>query len=245
MLLLKIAYFLNAENKTMKTIIQTPTNQIENSLDFYTKLDFKIISKEQPLLLSDGKVIIEINPDRFARAGIKLIDTSWAAAVKKLEKITKVLKIETGYLLSDPSGTWIYLIESEASTKYDLSKITASTLGNFAGVSLESIAIHQSLDIWQTLGFSKVMGSVDQGWIGLENENKMPVSIMKPNSCPHLFFNPSLTFFNGKNNLAIIEKIRLAGIPIAEEVTAFNTEGVVDNVILRDPGGYGFFVFND
>lgn len=229
----------------MQTILQTPTNQIENSLDFYTKLDFKVISEKNPLLLSDGKVIIEINPDRFARAGIKLIDTSWESTIKDLKNITTVLKIESGYLLSDPSGTWIYLIENEKPPVYNLSNISSSVLGNFAGLSLESIAIQKSLDLWSVLGFSKTMGSIDQGWVSLQNKNKIGVSLMKPNSCPHLFFNPSLTYFNGKNNPAIIEKIRSLGIPITEEVTAFNKEGIVDNVILRDPGGYGFFVFND
>jgi hypothetical protein len=69
---------------------------------------------------------------------------------------------------------------------------------------------------------------------------------MKPFSCPHLFFNPSLTFFNGKeNNPKVIQKIRDLNIPITQEITAFNEEGLVDNIIIRDPGGLGFFVFND
>ena len=29
------------------------------------------------------------------------------------------------------------------------------------------------------------------------------------------------------------------------KITQFNKEGIVDNVIIRDPGGYGFFIFND
>jgi hypothetical protein len=68
---------------------------------------------------------------------------------------------------------------------------------------------------------------------------------MKPLTCLHLFFNPSLTYFNGGNNLAVIENIRKLGIPITEEITHFNKDGIVDNIIIRDPGGFGFFVFND
>ena len=68
---------------------------------------------------------------------------------------------------------------------------------------------------------------------------------MGPCCCPHLFFNPSLTYFNGGQNLPVIKAIREAGIPIAEEITHFNEEGVVDNVVLRDPGGLGMFIFND
>ncbi|MFT5166160.1 MAG: hypothetical protein ACI8P3_001391 [Saprospiraceae bacterium] len=229
----------------MQTIIQTPTNQLEKSLDFYTKLGFTILSKEKPTLVSDGKVVIEINPGRFARAGVTLRDTSWKTTVTELQKITEVVKTDSGYLLSDPSGVWINLVETKKELKLDLSGITPSVLGNYAGISLETVGIYQSLEIWETLGFSKVMGDVVQGWLGLENQNKMPLSIMKPNSCPHLFFNPSLTYFNGKNNPAIIQKIRDLGVPITEEISTFNKEGVVDNIIIRDPGGFGFFIFND
>jgi hypothetical protein len=229
----------------MQTIIQTPTNDLEKSLAFYTSLDFKILSKAKPTLVSDGKVVIEINPDRFARAGVTLRNASWKDTVTELQKITDVIKTDNGYLLSDPSGVWINLVETKKKLKLDISDISPSVLGNFAGISLETVGIYQSLEIWETLGFSKVMGDVNQGWLGLQNENKMPLSIMKPHSCPHLFFNPSLTYFNGKNNPAIIQKIRDLGIPITEEITAFNKEGVVDNIIIRDPGGFGFFIFND
>ena len=58
-------------------------------------------------------------------------------------------------------------------------------------------------------------------------------------------YNPSLTYFNGGKNLPVIAAIREAGIPITEEITHFNEDGIVDNVILRDPGGYGFYIFND
>ncbi len=54
-----------------------------------------------------------------------------------------------------------------------------------------------------------------------------------------------MTFFNGKDNLNLIAKIREAGIPITEEITHFNKENIVDNIIIRDPGGYGFFIFSD
>ena len=71
------------------------------------------------------------------------------------------------------------------------------------------------------------------------------VSFMVPNVCPHLFFNPSFTYFNSGKNPEIIAKLREAKVPIKEEITLFNPNGEVDNVILQDPGGFGFFVFND
>lgn len=229
----------------MQMIINSPTPNLEESLLFYTRLDYKILSIEKPTLISDGQVLIEINPDRKARAGVKLLAPSWKDTSEKLATLTKVLPGDQGYLLADPSGSWIYLIETEQSESYDISDVEKSILGNYAGLSLECVDIELAQKIWETLSFSKTMGSIEQGWMTLTNESGAGLSLMKPKSCPHLFFNPSLTYFNGKENLAIIDKIKSLSIPITEEVTAFNEEGIVDNVILRDPGGYGFFIFND
>ena len=219
-------------------------NNLQKSLSFYKKLDFTVLSESNPTLVSDGSVIIEINPDRFARAGVKLYRESWSDVIAALkERQTVILDRNNGYLLADPSGTWIYL--EEGKFEVDLENANNSTLGNYAGVSLETVDIKGSIELWEALGFSHEMGSIEKGWVAYKNKDGMGVSFMKPNSCPHLFFNPSLTYFNGKQNLEIIEKIRNQAIPIAEEITHFNKEGIVDNIIIRDPGGYGFFIFND
>ena len=65
------------------------------------------------------------------------------------------------------------------------------------------------------------------------------ISLIQAQQCPHLFFNPSVTYLNGSHNLEIIHK----KIEITKEVTEFN--GEVDKIILRDSRGLGFFVFND
>ena len=228
----------------MKTIIQTATNQLQESLDFYSKLNFTKIENHFNLM-TDGKVIVEINDNRSARAGVKMYRNSWSEIVRELETITTVLKQENGYLLSDFSGVWIYLMEEDFELAIDLSMVEPSVLGSFAGVSLETIDIRESLKVWEILGFSKTMGEIEQGWVVYANEDGMSVSFMKANSCPHLFFNPSLTYFNGANNLKIIEQIRDLNIPITEEITVFNKNGIVDNIIIRDSGGLGFFLFSD
>lgn len=228
----------------MQAIVQTPTPDIEKSLAFYTQLGFKTVSKE-PLAVSDGICCIEINPDRFARAGIKLYQESWKEQVALLEQQKRVLPIEGGYLLADSSGTWIYLLEGKLPFDFKKAEKSDSVLGNCAGLSLETVDMANSALLFETLGFKKTMGDVDQGWVALITEGGFGVSLMKPNSCPHLFFNPSLTYFNGAQNTAIIQKIRALKIPITEEITHFNKEGEVDNIIIRDPGGFGFFLFSD
>jgi len=229
----------------MNSLIQTPTNALANSIEFYEKLNFTKISEGESTFVSDGKAIIEINPVRFARAGVKLFAEDWSKEIESIQKRTPVIDIENGHLMSGPSGCWVYLMKGKSPITQK-SEEKNSVLGNFAGLSLETISIGHSVEFWNLLGFEITMGGADQGWCVLTNKEGFGVSLMKPNSCPHLFFNPSLTFFNGKeNNPKIIAEIRRLNIPISEEITAFNKEGIVDNVIIRDPGGLGFFIFND
>lgn len=230
----------------MQAIIQTPTNQLQNSVEYYSQLQFKTISSNNSQAwVTDGKVVIEINADRFARAGVKLYADSWGAVVEKLRNQSAIINIENGFLLSDPSGTWIYLLETKPPISFQQSQESFSVLGKFAGMSLETTEIERAIAIWETLGFKKTMGSMEQGWIAYQYKDELTISIMKPQACPHLFFNPSLTYFNSGQNPAIIAKIREIGIPITEEITHFNDKGEVDNIIIRDPGGLGYFIFND
>lgn len=229
----------------MKSYIHTPTNNLQKSLDFYRKLQFEVISESSPTLVTDGKALIEINPDRYARAGVKMYSDTWSDVIQEAEKLTAVSVIEKGHLLSDPSGVWIYLIDGKPPHIFLPAETSFSGLGNYAGISLETTDFSRSLAFWKLLGFTNITGSAEQGWVSCTNEDMVSVSIMKPNACPHLFFNPSLTYFNGSKNLEIIDHIRELDIPITEEIASFNKEGIVDNIVIRDPGGYGFFLFSD
>lgn len=226
-----------------KAIVQTPTPNLDQSLKFYFKLGFKLL-REDPFLMSDGKSVLEINPDRTARSGIKIYSSSWKKEVDLLKEITFVQDLDGGFVLADPSGTWIYLIESDFPYTFNFEDISKSVIGNYAGVSLESMDFTKSTTIFETLGFIRTSGNVDHGYVGY-SLNGFELAIMKPLMCPHLFFNPSLNYFNGKDNLAVIQKIRDLEIPITEEITHFNKDGLVDNIIIRDPGGFGFFIFSD
>ncbi|WP_373497444.1 hypothetical protein [Aquiflexum sp.] len=227
----------------MISILQSPTPDKIKGEEFYLNLGFKKVSND-PLIVTDGKAFIEINADRFARAGIKLFKNNWESEINKLQDITAITAFKNGHLLSDPSGVWIYLMEIPAPVLPDFENQSFSNLGNYAGLSLETTDIQRSINLYQTLGFTISGGSLDQGYLSLDY-NGFTISLMKPLSCPHLFFNPSLTYFNGKDNLAVIQKIRHLNIPITEEITHFNKDGIVDNIIIRDPGGFGFFIFSD
>jgi hypothetical protein len=228
----------------MDCIIHTPTPNLKDSLDFYNRINFKIVSEKNPTMVTDGQALIEINPDRYARCGIKLFKQSWSQEIAELNKLTAVTPLENYSILADPSGVWIYLVEGQSDTAFKQQEKCFGFTGNFSGLSLETTDLNRSHEFYGILGFEKSYGSVDQGWISLSYKNFI-ISLMKPLNCPHLFFNPSLTYFNGNNNLSVIKKLKDAGISFTEEITHFNKDGIVDNVIIRDPGGYGFFIFSD
>jgi len=228
----------------MQAAIQTPTNRLEDSIDFYEKLGFKKIEAGDQHVYTDGKVVVEINPDRYARAGIRLYQSSWTSEIDWLKGITQVHRFDNGYLLSDASGVWIYLMEAEPAWQYTPEANSFSALGNYAGMSLETTDMNRSAAIYEAIGFKTTQGSAESGFVSYDN-NGFGLVLMKPFMCPHLFFNPSLTYFNSGKNLEVIEKIRALQIPITQEITHFNKEGIADNIIIRDPGGYGFFIFND
>lgn len=228
----------------MRSFIHTPTPRLEQSLEFYTNLGFERIDHETLILFTDGTLFLELNPARQARAGVRLYRDSWDSEVTEIEKTTKVTEKDGALQVSDPNGVRVYLQTGEPPSVPEV-RDCFSKLGKYAGISLESTDFERSAQFWSTLGFELGMGGPEQGWATYTNEDKMTVSIMSAGACPHMAFNPSLTYFNGGKNLPVIAAIREAGIPITEEITHFNKEGIVDNVIIRDPGGYGFYIFND
>jgi hypothetical protein len=223
--------------------IKTPTNKLENSIGFYTRLGFKQ-RIDNPLAFTDGKVIIEIDTVKTARAGFNFYKPSWQSVVDSLKQTTNVTKTKNGYKLSDPSGVWIYLVESSRELP-PVADSSFSVLGNYQGATLESGNVVASCALYKALGLQQVQGAAEKGFVILSNGSGFTVALLKAGMSPHLFFNPSLTYFNGKRNVAVIENIRKLGIPITQEINWFSKDGTVDNVILRDPGGYGFFIFSD
>ena len=226
----------------MKTIVQTPTPNYDESCNFYEKSGFSLTKEADKTFAYSNGLTIEINTDRFSRAGIKCLGKNWEDFLAKTELSSKATKTENGFLLTAPSGCCIYL-EGEYENIPNTNSIPL--IGTYGGFSLETNQIEESIQFWSAFDYKQTMGDINQGWVVLSNEEGFKISLMKYQCCPHLFFNPSLSYFNGKDNLAIIDNIRAANIDITEEISHFNPDGIVDNIIIRDPGGLGFFIFSD
>ncbi|MCB0759635.1 MAG: hypothetical protein KDC01_14325 [Flavobacteriales bacterium] len=227
----------------MTAHIHTPTPDLAKSIDFYERSGFTRVSKAGPTLFSDGELVIQVNAERTARAGMALYGKPWAEVIPALG--TPVHACPGGHVCADPNGVWTYLMDGDPPA-IGPSADPNTILGECKGLSIETTDMARTLQFWTALGFTISMGTAESGWLVLSAEGCPGVSIMKAMMCPHLFFNPSLTYFNGREgNPVVIENVRKAGIPITEEITHFNKEGKVDNIIIRDPGGLGFFLFND
>jgi len=225
----------------MNLIIQTASRHPEDIEAFYHKLGFEKKEVDGIVRFYSSGLIIEINSNKFARTGL-VLDVSKAKMAEVINKYFSV-EVEDGCIVDSPSGTRVTLVNGDAMPQENPS--SKSILGNYCGISIETVNLASSMSFWADLGFKPTMGGADKGWVSMENQNKAVISLMAINNCPHTFTNPSMTFFNGKENPGIIAKIRSLDIIIAEEITEFNDKGEVDNVVIRDPSGLGMFIFND
>lgn len=227
----------------MEILIHTPTPGLEKSVDFYSRLGFEMISKNDPTVFTDGQALVEINPDRTARTGVKIYGFA-AESMSGLRESTEVLEVGGGFAAADPNGIKVYLSHDPFPLEFERKETSSGLPGNYAGLCIEAHSPADTVKFWESIGFEFKSGDIGNGYASY-GIGDFEISIMKSGMCPHLFFNPSMTYFNHGKNLENIGKIRETGISIAEEITAFNEDGIADNIIIQDPGGLGFFVFND
>ena len=140
----------------MTVIVQSPTPNIDLSKQFYEKLDFTIAKTQNGFKALAKNLIIEVNSDRLARAGLKLIGTNWDDFLTQNDLQAKASKTSTGHLLTSPAGCCVYLEES-TQTGEKVATVQKPILGTFAGLSLETNQILESIsflgEIWfQTNG---------------------------------------------------------------------------------------------
>ncbi len=228
----------------MKDYLAVSTPNLNKSIDFYKSLDFEYRQIAADHFVSAKDLVIKIEPKAIFRSGIKLYLSDLADRLESLRASCFLKEDPLCFTLQDPSGSYVYLLKENE--QWALEPINhASYLGNYSGYSIEVLDMLATINIYQLLGFKKTMGGIEQGWISMENESGFAISIMSAGACPHQFHNPSLSFFNGTKNLEIIKRLRTLNLKISEEISVFNKEGIVDNVIINDPGGLGFFVFSD
>ncbi len=206
----------------MRLIVESPTPQLQESLSYYKSIGFQCTAWNKGYLCQTQDLTIFLNSNPYSRPCINLL----GAQEQKIE--------------ASPSGTWV----KQEREKLSLPDVKdKSLLGNYGGVCIETLDLNASFIFWQAKGFKGNL-EPEASWCSLKNENGDTISLLKANSCPHLFTNPSLAFFNGHQNSGIIQQIKTLKLPIKQEVI-FRNETTADNLVISDPGGLGFFIFND
>lgn len=206
----------------MRLIVESPAPDLNESLTYYNSLGFRCSTWKKNGLCQTKNLTIFLNTSAYSRPCINLYEA------------------KENKLGASPSGTWVKQ-EREKLTLIDAKN--KSLLGNYGGVCIETLDLNASFIFWQAKGFKGIL-EPEASWCSLKNENGDTISLLKANSCPHLFTNPSLAFFNGHQNSKIITHLKALNVPIKQEVI-FGEEIIADNLIINDPGGLGFFIFND
>ena len=222
-----------------------PSPDLAITRAYFERLQFVVQAADQALWVGVGTWQFYVEAKANVRAGWRFYTDDAAREMERLQAYCSFKPSGNEWLGTDGNGIWIRLSEEEFPQPPIRQTEGKNLCGRFVGISQEVADLSKASELYQQLGFAVQAGSAESGWVSLLHANGTALSLMPYGVCPHLFFNPSLTFFNGGGNLPIIEQLRLAGVPIAQEITHFNQEGLVDNVILCDPSGLGIFVFND
>ena len=208
----------------------------------------KSFASDTLAVFSDLNQDIFLNFDPTSRLGFIVFVPDLGLVESRLSKSHPIMSIENGFRTVDPNGIPILLRSMDTLPEIDRSEVTEKNMcGNYFGIGIESMKFEETINFWNLFGYtSKNEYDGSAGYFIMNKINGSDLTLFQPGTCPHAFYNPSLTYFNGKEgNPIVIANLRKAGVHIAEEITVFNSLGEVDNIIIRDPGGLHAFIFND
>lgn len=232
----------------MKAHIHVPVQNLKDSLAFFAKLQYSIIlESELDAYITDGCIVLHLAPKKMA-AGytfyVEKLETQLAQLKEAGVACRLNLNQDSSYqeiLVEEPNGVLVRFLQS--ADEPHLEKVEASSIcGAHYGIGIMAEDFVSSIDFWESLGFKLTNGTREsKSYVEMTNDT-IPLGIYRPGSCPHLFENPSLTYFE-KDMADRIAKAKAAGVEFVEEITQFNEQGIVDHAIWKSPGGLHAFMF--
>ncbi len=232
-----------------RILIQSPAPNLEASIGFYHKLNFvQTYQKDLVHIFSDAAIDIMVNGASSTRLSYVVFTKEIDGLKQRLPETAKLFNHDTGLVTTDPNGVRVYIYPFESNPTLDKSGIREKNVcGNNFGTGIETGRFDDSIQFWHALGYSTNNEITDKTQYATLVQDDCPaITLFAPGICPHAFYNPSLTYFNGKEgNPKVISALLKLGISPVEEITIFNNTGEVDNIIISDPGGLHAFIFND
>lgn len=226
----------------------TPTPSLTKSRSFYERLDYKKSGVNEKFeIFSDSQHDIVLGLEKDARPGFSIFADN-PSDIAAIFPSSHCHEKDGTWTTADPNGVRVFVIPLSSLPTIDRTGITGKNkCGHYYGTGIETVCFGETISFWKLLGY-KTGGAIsnNSSYITLSRERAPDITLFKPGVCPHSFYNPSLTYFNGKEgNPIVIQNLREREVEIVEEITVFNDEGIVDNVIISDPGGLHAFIFND
>ena len=232
-----------------KILLQTAAPNYAKSCSFYQTLGFtKLVESDKFSVVGDGQMTLIINGHTGARPGFVCYSANHLKLKQKLSSVAKLHDLEEGFVTADPNGVRLYVKSRAHMATFDSEQLGENNMcGANHGCGIETHYFEETIRFWSLVGYSLAQGVQETTqYAALSHEDGMAITLFKPGNCPHAFYNPSLTYFNGKSgNPQVISNLRAADVTIVEEITIFNDAGEVDNIIITDPGGLHSFIYND
>lgn len=212
-----------------------------------SKLEFRPLQVEGLPLLTDGRIIIQLDRFRAFDTGLIYYAENIEETVKQLDDLdldlrdVKTLNEEIVLTtLQDPNGVGISLVKEEM-PELPLADGEAYGLGgNFYELSILTPSFDETINFWSRLGFEISYGNPKQDtWVTLTDE-LINIGIYREGTVPHIFNNPALTYFESDMGRRI-SSMKDKGIKFAAEMK--NESGEISNAILETEDGLHFFFF--
>ncbi|MEZ4829699.1 MAG: hypothetical protein R3C61_25955 [Bacteroidia bacterium] len=190
-------------------------------------------------LLSDGEVMIRLDAESEYGAGILYFSENMPS-MPLGQMASDEAEADWAREWKSPEGVSLSMLYATADTVPDYSPAGELPYGKFYEVSLMTTDFSDSLVWWMKAGFELTYGDPETGSFVTLSDGKIRVGLYKPGSCPHIFNNPAVTYFDPSMKEKIA-KAREAGILFAQEIP--DKTGEVVDAIIETEEGWHIFLF--
>lgn len=191
-------------------------------------------------LITDGNVWVRLDEESEYGPGL-LYFAETVTPLPLGESVSEEVESEWAMEWKSPEGVSLTILQTPHDEMPDNTSSSLSPFGTFYEVSLMTTDFDASVVWWQKAGFFITHGNpATDNFITL-SDDMIRVGLYRPGSCPHIFNNPAVTYFDGE----MAEKIVAAkeiGISFAQEIT--HKEGVISDGIVETEEGWHVFLFS-
>jgi len=218
------------------TLYTTNASAAEKFLDI---LGFRVIeSDETSTLLTDGNLYFDLRRSKQNTTMVSYCVNDIGNAVEMAQNLEiEIAEMSPHHvIMREPNGLLILLAGPGVISLREFDRNPMSIAGTLYEVSVETSDMERSIAWWQNVGF-KVL-TRQQTWCTLDDGN-LKIGLYEKGSCPHLFRNPSITYFE-PDMAERIATLKGRGLTFAQEEGEIGMKG---HAIAESPDGQYFFLF--